>query len=169
MNRFALMLLALCASSTALAATPSNKVRPSEIRVQLNQNQLALNHRIEFKLDSDKLTRGSRRVLDAVAQTLRDNPRLFIEVSGHTDAQGPESYNLELSQARAESVVRYLTQRGVNAIRLTARGYGESRPLRKGDSELVYKTNRRVEFHIVPPARAKAPRIPPPSAASRKG
>jgi peptidoglycan-associated lipoprotein len=66
--------------------------------------------------------------LDKLIETLNDNPTITIELMAHTDARDSEEFNLNLSQQRAQSVVDYLIERGVDPVRVTARGYGESLP-----------------------------------------
>ena len=89
-------------------------------------------------------------LLDEVLLALLDHPELTqVEVQGHTDDQGSDEYNQTLSEARAQAVVYYLVQAGVDGQRLVARGYGESRPLQPGTSDEARATNRRVEFHIL--------------------
>lgn len=66
--------------------------------------------------------------LDRLVETLGDNPRVTIELMSHTDSRDTEEYNLDLSQKRAQSVVQYLIQKGIEPERLSARGYGESSP-----------------------------------------
>jgi len=74
---------------------------------------------------------------------------LRLEIQGHTDSDGPDDYNLELSQARAQSVVNYFTERGLSASRFVAMGYGEGQPMAPNDSATNKALNRRVEFIIV--------------------
>ena len=100
----------------------------------------------------------SYRILDEAAAVLIKYPDLRIEVQGHTDSDGSEQSNFELSDRRAESVVRYMTGRGVSAERLTWMGYGESRPLVANDSASGKAINRRVEFHLVGEAQQDAVR-----------
>lgn len=99
---------------------------------------------VTFRLGSDELTRQARRNLDefALALVSPELADLTFAVDGHTDARGSKSFNLDLSQRRAASVVRYLTSKGVAASRLVAKGYGESRPMRSDPFDPV---NRRVE------------------------
>jgi peptidoglycan-associated lipoprotein len=66
--------------------------------------------------------------LDKLIETLNDNPTITIELMAHTDSRDSEEYNLDLSQKRAQSVVDYLIERGVDPARLTAKGYGEGQP-----------------------------------------
>lgn len=81
-----------------------------------------------YEFDKADLTENSREALDRLANLLKENPNITIELSAHCDYRGADAYNLRLSQARAESVVRYLTEHGITADRLTAKGYGESQP-----------------------------------------
>lgn len=99
---------------------------------------------ITFEMDSATLTPQARQNLEAFAQALGD-PALAgarFAVEGHTDASGPAGHNLALSRRRAVSVVDYLVARGVDARRLAAAGYGETRP-RAADPQ--HPDNRRVE------------------------
>ncbi len=72
-----------------------------------------------------------------------------MRVEGHTDSRGDAEFNLQLSQSRAEQVVRFLTEHGVPADRLQAQGYGDSRPVDDREAEAAWDRNRRVEFVIV--------------------
>ena len=102
---------------------------------------------IEFDLDSAALQEEARRHLDAFVEALQ-NPALsghrFL-VEGHTDATGPDDYNLELSRRRATAVVDYLVGRGIDPDRLLARGLGETRPRTSDPGD---GANRRVETRL---------------------
>ena len=80
---------------------------------------------------------------------LSDIPTLKIEISGHTDNIGTESFNEILSQRRADAVVRYLVAKGINKDRLSAKGYGQSLPVESNDTEQGRAANRRTEFEIL--------------------
>jgi len=96
---------------------------------------------IYFGFDSDVIHPASRRLLDHSASILLRHPDLQLEIAGYSDTLGPERYNMELSQRRAESVRAYLEQAGVNPANLTVRGYGES-------NSATHAANRRVELRI---------------------
>ena len=89
------------------------------------------------------------------AQLLVDNPEIKIELSSHTDSVDDQSYNLQLSQRRAEAAVAYMVERGIAADRLVAKGYGESRPIARNtnpdgsDNPAGRQRNRRTEFKIL--------------------
>ncbi len=106
-----------------------------------------------FQLDSARVTSDGKQLLSEVAGWLKRHPTSGpVEVGGHCDERGTATYNQELSQRRAEAVVDTLVGYGVPRERLTARGYGETRPvLRPGQAspEDVHTANRRVEFRFV--------------------
>ncbi|HTM20503.1 MAG TPA: OmpA family protein, partial [Kofleriaceae bacterium] len=105
---------------------------------------------IHFEFDSDVIKPISYPTLDAVADTMNLNPDVtHIEVQGHTDERGSDAYNLDLSQRRAASVVRYLIGKKVEAGRLTAQGYGEREPKIRKHTPEAWAVNRRVEFIIL--------------------
>lgn len=85
---------------------------------------------IFYDFDKATLRPESKSALDQLAQMLRDNPNITIEMASHTDRKGTDDYNVNLSLRRAKSVVDYLVEAGIAADRLQAQGYGESRPKR---------------------------------------
>ncbi|MDZ4751198.1 MAG: OmpA family protein [Flavobacteriales bacterium] len=92
--------------------------------------------------------------LNKLVRILRDFPTMKIELSSHTDARGSDSYNLSLSEKRAKSAVEYLKSQGIEANRLTAKGYGETKLLNKCDDDVncteeEHSYNRRTEFKIL--------------------
>lgn len=86
--------------------------------------------------------------LNTVVKFLTDNPKVEIEVSGHTDNIGSDSYNMNLSQKRADAVKNYLTSKGIAAKRVSSKGYGKTKPIATNSTELGREQNRRVEFTI---------------------
>jgi outer membrane protein OmpA-like peptidoglycan-associated protein len=83
-----------------------------------------------YEFDSAELTPESTAALDRLANMLKEHPNITIELSAHCDYRGNDKYNLNLSQRRAESVVKYLTKQGIQSDRLTPKGYGETLPKR---------------------------------------
>lgn len=104
-------------------------------------------HGVNFHTDSDKLTDESIVILDGVSTTLKLYPDLKLEVSGHTDSVAEDDYNKHLSQRRAERVREYLISKGAAADNLTARGYGEERPIASNETAEGKALNRRVELN----------------------
>jgi OOP family OmpA-OmpF porin len=104
---------------------------------------------VRFENDSARLSWESSSILDPVAVSLREHPRLRVEVQGHTDAVGSAPYNLKLSQARAEAVRDYLVAHGVPATELTAKGYGKTEPIADNKTADGRARNRRVVMQVL--------------------
>lgn len=104
---------------------------------------------VNFETNSDRLVTGAQRVLDEAAASLIKNPSITVEVQGHTDSDGAADYNQNLSERRAIAVMEYLIAAGVNASRLTARGFGESQPIADNSSREGKAQNRRVVLSIL--------------------
>lgn len=104
---------------------------------------------IFYEFDRADLTPESTEALDKLVEMMNENPNITIELSAHCDYRGNDDYNQRLSQRRAESVVRYLIQHGVARDRLTAVGYGESRPkiITKKLAETLLAGDPKVEVH----------------------
>jgi len=116
------------------------------ITQSLSSGGRAIAYGIRFDVDSARLRAGSEATLREVRTVLNEQPDLRLVVEGHTDAMGPEAYNETLSRKRAQSVVRWLTERGIDADRLEAVGYGERRPVSTNASSQGRALNRRVEL-----------------------
>lgn len=101
---------------------------------------------VNFANNQAVLQPDSFAALDEAAATLKQWGDVRVEVAGHTDSVGKDSYNLALSQRRAEAVRQYLVGKGVAANRLFARGYGETRPVADNATEEGRYKNRRVEL-----------------------
>jgi outer membrane protein OmpA-like peptidoglycan-associated protein len=111
--------------------------------------QISIKEKVQFKTGSAKLLSASYDLLDEVAGILKANPQLgLIRIEGHTDDKGSDESNLKLSQERAESVLAYLVEKGVDKARLKAVGLGETKPIADNKSVEGKGKNRRVEFHI---------------------
>ena len=104
---------------------------------------------IYFDFDKTSLQNESFAELDKVVDFLKQNSSVEIEISGHTDNKGSDDYNQTLSQGRSEAVVNYIISQGIESYRLTAHGYGESKPIDTNDSDDGRANNRRVEFTVM--------------------
>jgi len=138
-------------TKTAPAAVPTrHQASPKASEsLQAKLNRMLQGQRIQFRFASDTLTQKSKKVLDRIATLLQRYPDAKIEIAGHTDSDGAAARNMQLSLKRAQSVKKYLIQKGIQPARLVAKGYGESRPLVKNDTPAHKRLNRRVEFSVI--------------------
>jgi len=104
---------------------------------------------INFEVNSDRILPTSFGILDDAVNVLGKYETLRLEIQGHTDSDGPDDYNMELSQRRAQAVVDYMVGKGMTESRFEARGYGESVPLVENITTENKSFNRRVEFTIL--------------------
>jgi OOP family OmpA-OmpF porin len=118
--------------------------------VELQAKEVVITQAILFDLDAATLRPDAEPILRQVAGLLIQHPELTrVEIQGHTDDQGEADYNLTLSQARVETVRTWLIASGVDADRLVAKGYGESKPIQPNTTEAGQAANRRVQFVIL--------------------
>lgn len=106
-----------------------------------------------FEVDSAELKPAARQDLARLAAYVREYPDRNVVVEGHTDSQGSDSYNADLSARRAQAVSSYLVQQGVDPARLVAQGFGERHPVASNDSAAGRQQNRRVEMLVMNPGR----------------
>src|SRR5690606_23401501 len=104
--------------------------------------------------DQHNIRPDAAAILDELARTMRDNPTLKIELSSHTDSRGSDTYNMALSQRRAQAAVDYLVSRGIARERMEAKGYGETRLVNDcGNgvtcSREAHQANRRTEVTVL--------------------
>jgi len=109
---------------------------------------LVLNN-IVFATGKAELLPASFAELDKLQTYLANNPAIKLEIAGHTDNVGNAASNLSLSQNRAESVRKYLTDKGISPDRLTAKGYGDTQPAAPNDTPAGRAQNRRVEVKLL--------------------
>jgi outer membrane protein OmpA-like peptidoglycan-associated protein len=116
--------------------------------VPIEVGQVVRLNNIFFEFGKDSLKAESFPELDKVVQLLTDNAAMTIALSGHTDNVGSDAANLKLSEGRAKAVYNYLVSKGIDASRLSSKGYGETKPVATNDTEDGRQQNRRVEFEI---------------------
>ncbi len=104
---------------------------------------------IYFDFDKTHLKEESFMELNKVVDFLKQNAHVEIEITGHTDSKGSDDYNLNLSQGRSQAVVDYIVSQGIEGYRLTAHGYGETKPVDTNDNDDGRANNRRVEFTVL--------------------
>ncbi|MCA9712033.1 MAG: OmpA family protein [Myxococcales bacterium] len=139
--------LAIVGTAAAPEAAPEPEPEPQK-RVEVRDNKIVINEKVQFEFDSAKILEVSHDLLDEVAKVIKENPQIKkIEIEGHASAEGSDSHNMQLSDRRAKAVMKYLTGKaGVDKKMLTAKGYGETRLLNSSNPEA--EENRRVEFTI---------------------
>ena len=116
--------------------------------VELLPGDAVVLQNIQFEYNSSALTEDSQLGIQMLTEFLQRNPELKVELAGHTDNVGSESYNQKLSADRAEAVLKSLIANGIEKNRLTAKGYGASKPLAPNDNEEHRALNRRTEMII---------------------
>ncbi|MBA2329529.1 MAG: OmpA family protein [Flavisolibacter sp.] len=104
---------------------------------------------IFFDVNKFDLKSESQAELDKIVQLLQENNTIKIQIEGHTDDVGKDQDNLKLSENRAKAVVAYLAQNGISPSRLTAKGFGESKPIADNSTELGKAKNRRTELKVI--------------------
>ena len=109
---------------------------------------------VTFPVNSADISPAMREVLDRVAQSMIRYPNSLVDVMGHTDSTGSDTYNLDLSRRRAESVANFLSSRGVARARIATVGYGEQYPIADNTTEAGRAQNRRGEIRITPGTQA---------------
>jgi len=122
------------------------------VSVTRSGNDLILNMpgNITFKTASADLNASFFQVLDSVGLVLKEFDKTLIDVEGHTDSDGADTYNQQLSLQRATSVGTYLQSHGVNGQRIVTFGAGEARPIASNDNAAGKQQNRRVELKLQP-------------------
>ncbi len=122
------------------------------VSVTRNGDNIILNMpgNVTFMTNSADINASFYQVLNSVALVLKEFDKTVVDIAGHADSTGPEDKNLDLSQRRAGSVSSYLAAQGINAQRLIAVGYGETRPVASNDTKEGRAQNRRVEITLLP-------------------
>lgn len=134
---------------------PAAKADLQEFRKKIGLDKVTEGYRmvlefIYFDFNNASLKKESRDGLESIRTFLESNKNTNIEIAGHTDSWGPRAYNKDLSQKRAQAIVDYLIQQGIDASRLIAHGYGEEQPLASNDDENEGRElNRRVELRVL--------------------
>lgn len=106
---------------------------------------------ISFRAGSAELVPSSLATLDRTIEGLKKNAKAKVEIEGHTSSEGGEEFNQKLSEERAKSVRDYMVRKGISKDRVTAVGYGYSRPKASNDTEEGRRQNRRIEVRVTNP------------------
>lgn len=121
---------------------------PDEVPPELDE-LAGVMEAIHFDTDKDTIKPKSRPTLDRAVELMKKYPDLHVEISGHTDTQGGYRHNMDLSRRRAESVKRYMVDKGVDDGRLSTRGAGPNEPIDTNETDAGRARNRRIEFRIL--------------------
>jgi OOP family OmpA-OmpF porin len=119
---------------------------PAPKPVIIEKGRQTLN--VEFDFDKSTIKKGYDKDINDLAKVMKDYPDLNVVIEGHTDNVGTAAYNKKLSQRRAEAVKQYLVEKGINANRITAEGFGFDRPIASNDTDEGRQQNRRVEAAV---------------------
>lgn len=143
-------------STKGIAKDPNKPIQKFEVEILLDKifkNKEIVLENIYYDYDKWDIRSDAQPTLNALNQTLNQNPNIRIELASHTDCRGPANYNQELSQKRAQSAVDYLISKGIPADKLVAVGYGENSPAIgcqcQNCSEEEHQSNRRTTFKVV--------------------
>jgi outer membrane protein OmpA-like peptidoglycan-associated protein len=119
-------------------------------RVEVKVDRIEITEKIQFELDKATIKSESHGLLNEIVDVLKENPSIKkVDIIGHTDSDGADKYNQDLSDRRAKAVLEYLTSHGIDEKRLTSKGMGESKPIADNNTAEGKEKNRRVEFLIV--------------------
>jgi OOP family OmpA-OmpF porin len=130
-----------CSDTLSAAAVDARGCVPVQAVIQLAG--------VHFEYNSARLTENSKSILSMAAASMRGQSGMRVEVAGHSDDRGADSYNLELSRRRAQSVSEYLNVLGIESSRMEAHGYGETQPMDTNSTDVGRERNRRVEFRVL--------------------
>ncbi len=132
------------------APPPPPKPKEKPKRVEVKDNKIEIHEKIQFELAKADIKAESHDLLNEIAQVIKDNPHIKkIAIEGHASSDGDDAFNMKLSDDRSKSVMKYLVEHGIDAKMLTAKGYGETKPIADNETEEGRIKNRRVEFNIV--------------------
>jgi outer membrane protein OmpA-like peptidoglycan-associated protein len=131
------------------APDPKTNGCPTFIKRVEGSTEIQILKQVQFDTGKASIKPNSFGILDEIVRLLRANPDIGrLSIEGHTDNRGAVDMNEQLSQSRAESVMKYISSHGIAEDRLEAHGFGPSRPIAPNETEAGRQKNRRVEFHI---------------------
>jgi OOP family OmpA-OmpF porin len=122
---------------------------PKPKRVEVTEDKIVIHDKIQFDFNKATIKAESDDLLNEIVSVIQEHSFIHkVSIEGHTDSEGADNYNLKLSDARAKSVMDYLVAHGIDAARLTSKGWGETKPIASNDTAEGREENRRVEFLI---------------------
>lgn len=130
-------------------------LKPVEVEtiavLPIEENVTIILNNVFFDFNSHILRDNSKQELNRIVSMMTERPTMLVEIAGHTDASGPDTYNMILSERRAKSVAGYLVSQGISSTRIQVAFYGETKPIADNATKAGQRKNRRVEFKIVKP------------------
>lgn len=127
-------------------------------RVKVEGNKVTITEQVQFNKGTGEINPESNSLLDEIAKTIKENDKIKkILVEGHTSSEGDANANMKLSNDRANSVMKALIARGIDKSKLSAKGFGITKPIDTNDTAGGRVRNRRVEFTITDPPSGDAP------------
>ena len=155
----ALLTLLACANAPgspspagAEPTPPPPKIkRPKRPRkAKLVGKKIEITEKVMFEYNKATIKVDSHELLNDVAEVMKEHANIKkVRIEGHTDADGTEKYNKKLSQDRADAVMNFLVEAGIDADRMEAVGFGEEKPIADNETDEGKERNRRVEFNII--------------------
>ncbi|MGI9352252.1 MAG: OmpA family protein [Rhizobiaceae bacterium] len=144
--------------STNLVYPKSKVLTPDPIKFENDQAENCQakiletidDRKIDFETNLATIKKDSEDILKDVINVVLDCPTVRIEIGGHTDSHGRDSFNQELSKERADAVISYMVNAGIEAARLVPKGYGETSPVAANNTSSGRAKNRRIEFKVIP-------------------
>ena len=134
------------------APEPEPKPEPKTVKprkAKVVGKRIEITEKVMFEYDKATIKVESHQLLNDVAAVMAENPKIKkVRIAGHTDSDGSDDYNKKLSQDRADAVMKFLVDAGIDPKRLEAKGYGEQKPIADNKTEEGKERNRRVEFNI---------------------
>ena len=127
------------------SCTPGKEPPPNPVGTALDQCRAAIVYGINFDVDSSAIRPDAEPALKQILAALTGRSKLKVVIEGHTDSDGSDKYNLDLSSRRAEAVVEWLIDKGVDAANVTPAGKGEAEPVADNETSAGKASNRRVE------------------------
>ena len=119
-------------------------------RVEIRDNKIEIREKIQFEHAKADIKSESHDLLNEIVQVIKDNSQIKkIAIEGHASSDGNKDFNKKLSDDRAKSVKKYFVEHGIKDDKLTAKGYGDEKPIASNDTEEGREKNRRVEFNIL--------------------
>ena len=128
---------------------PSDKDAIYEVLIKIDPPKEFVLDNVYFDTGKSTLKPNSNKTLNDLVDVLKLKSTMVIEIQGHTDNVGDEEANVKLSQARAESVMKYLVSKGIEATRITAKGFGASKPVADNAAEEGRSKNRRTSLKVI--------------------